>query len=163
MQLYSTICILRMRAGVDAWQGEYIACHLDIIQHFISKLVKCKCVNIDCQDVQLKVPPVHWRWWRVAHFGAPLDGWEWNDMHNVSYGNQLRTQLWMFTPCDKWVGLQWVRENKSCFTHTHTPLLTNTNALTYFVSLYREKRGGGQYGTLSPLSSSPLVGFWVKH
>lgn len=21
------------------------------------KLVKCKCVNIDCQDVQLKVPP----------------------------------------------------------------------------------------------------------
>lgn len=36
------------------------------------KLVKCKCVNIDCQDVQLKVPPGSWRWWRVAHFGAPM-------------------------------------------------------------------------------------------
>lgn len=33
-------------------------------------LIKCKCVNIDCQDVQLKVPPSSWRWWRVARFGA---------------------------------------------------------------------------------------------
>lgn len=37
------------------------------------KLVKCKCINIDCQDVQLKVPPGSWRWWRVAHFGAWME------------------------------------------------------------------------------------------
>lgn len=121
--------------------------------HF--KLVKCKYWLPRCTTEGSSRPL------KVMESGSlwgPLDGWEWNDMHNVSYGNQLRTQLRMFTPCDKWVGLWWVRENKiRAVSHT---LLSNTNALTYFISLYREKRGGGQYGKLSPLSSSLLSSGW---
>lgn len=103
------------------------------------KLVKCKCVNIDCQDVQLKVPPGCWRWWRVAHseagmkFNACL---LWKSITAYKLGGLL-----VMNGRGSW----WVTENKvspASLAPISTPLrfpLANRNILTHFVS--SQKKG----------------------
>lgn len=103
------------------------------------KLVKCKCVNIDCQDVQLKVPPGCWRWWRVAHseagmkFNACL---LWKSITAYKLGGLL-----VMNGRGSW----WVTENKvspASLAPVSTPLrfpLANRNILTHFVS--SQKKG----------------------
>lgn len=111
----------------------------------VSNWLKCKCVNIDCQDVQLKVPRGSWGWWRVAHFSraAAAPAVEFNACPPMEIN--YRSQLGGFT-CDEWARLGEDEVSLALLLPPLPPHRANTNACADFVSLHKE--GGLRYAKI---------------